>query len=387
MHSTPDQEIASQNSAAQEIINSPLQRVLITAGGTGGHIFPGLAVAEVLRQKNVEVQWVGTDYGLEKNLVPKANIPIHYLPVRGLRGKGLGRLFAMPLMLLKSISQSRRLIKEFQPQVVLSLGGYASGPLALAAKTSGIPLIVHEQNAAPGLTNRVLAPMSAKVLAGLPSKLSSLSQYQEIGNPVRQEFVDLHSRQQASSKQKGDGDEINVLIVGGSQGAQKLNLAVPIALQQIQEQYPDQLIRVVHQAGASKHEMTQNAYDQTHVRVDVVEFIDDMAGAFEWADIIIGRAGALTVAEVATAGVACLFIPLAIAVDDHQTLNARSLVDRDAALMVSEAELEGDALVKGLEILITDHNARKTIAQKALELAKVNAAHDIVAAMEQLIQK
>lgn len=368
-----------------------LSRVLITAGGTGGHIFPGLAVAKRLIEQGVQVEWVGTDYGLEKELVPKAGIPLHFLPVRGLRGKGISRLLAMPLMLGKSIYQSVKLINTFKPQVVFSLGGYASGPLAIAAKLKGIPLILHEQNAAPGLTNRVLAPIASKVLVGLPNRFSSLKNYAEVGNPVRSDFVELYQQRQlqiasnSGTSSSAENTEVRVLIVGGSQGAEKLNKAVPVALGRIAKSNPDIKLHVVHQSGKSKLESTQQAYQDTGLQVNVAEFIDDMSGAYEWADIVIGRAGALTVAEVAAAGVVCIFVPLAIAVDDHQTLNAMSLVNQEAALLVTESQLTSGELIRALQSLILDGKLRRQMSDKALSLAKVNAAQEICTHIEQLV--
>lgn len=362
-----------------------LQRVMITAGGTGGHIFPGLAVAQILMHKGASVRWVGTDYGLEKDLVPKANIPLHFLPIRGLRGKGIKRYLTMPFMLASSLWQAWRLIRKTQPQLVLSLGGYASGPLALAARFAGIPLVIHEQNAAPGLTNRLLAPFASLVLAGLPNPLQKYPQYREVGNPVRSTFVDLHQARLAESDEVSAKKDVRVLVVGGSQGAQKLNQAVPKAMTRIREAHPDIDIRIVHQAGPANVEQTQELYAQTNHRVDVVDFIDDMAGAYGWADIVIGRAGALTVAEVAAAGVACVFVPLAIAVDDHQTKNAMTLVDQGAAAIVAEPDLLTDVFFSVLERLVSDAGSRDEMAQTALSAAKTDAAQKIYGLMECLV--
>jgi len=377
-----------------------LRRVMITAGGTGGHIFPGIAVAQILMKKDVNVRWVGTDYGLEKILVPDANIPIHYLPVRGLRGKGVARYLTTPFMVLRSVWQSLGLIKKTQPQVVLSLGGYASAPLALAARLAGVPLIVHEQNAAPGLTNRVLAPMASLILGGLPSTLSQYSQYELMGNPIRSSFTavyharkaqfekkQLESEQLESDRQEADqalSTDITILVVGGSQGAEKLNIAVPKVLKDIMIQNPELSIRVVHQTGPDHLAVTQDRYAQSGIRVDVVTFIDDMAGAYQWAQVVIGRAGALTVSEVAAAGVACIFVPLAIAVDDHQTKNAKTLVDEGAALMVPEPGLFTSTFADTLEKLLLSQESRSRIAQKALSLATIDAAERICERIERL---
>lgn len=360
-----------------------LKRVMITAGGTGGHIFPGIAVAQALIHKGVSVRWVGTDYGLEKDIVPKANIPLHYLPIRALRGKGLKRYLIFPWMLAKSVWQAWRLVKKTQPQLVFSLGGYASGPLAIAARLAGVPLVVHEQNAAPGLTNRFLAPRAALILSGLPNQFAEYPHYHEVGNPVRESFVQLHERRK--DHEKGHSDEVKLLVVGGSQGALKLNQALPLAIRKTLEKYPQIKLRVVHQAGKAHVDETRQAYAEFDGRADVVTFIDDMAGAYEWADVIVGRAGALTVSEVAAAGVACIFIPLAIAMDDHQTKNAKTLADQDAALIVSEAELQTDLFDKALRRLLLDTGLRQAMADKAYSRAKVNAAQAVVELLDGLL--
>lgn len=372
-----------------------LKRVMVTAGGTGGHIFPGIAVAQVLMQKSVSVRWVGTDYGLEKDIVPKANIPLHYLPIRALRGKGIRRYLIFPWMLARSLWHALRLVRKTQPQVVLSLGGYASGPLALAAYLCRVPVVIHEQNAAPGLTNRVLAPLATLILSGLPNQFSRYSKYREVGNPVRDSFVALHRRRSAKLQEVSDlasrdmtsrgepSREVKLLVVGGSQGALKLNQVVPQALAGILEANADINIRVVHQTGAVHLDRTKESYSGIRARADVVGFIDDMAGAYEWADLVVGRAGALTVAEVAAAGVACLFVPLAIAVDDHQTMNARTLADNGGAAIVAEADL--DQFEQALSELILDPISRQKMADQAFSQAKVDAAQVAYELLEGLL--
>lgn len=368
-----------ENENRMHTSTGPLQRVMITAGGTGGHIFPGLAVAQLLIQQGVSVDWVGTDYGLEKTLVPKANIPLHFLPVRGLRGKGLRRYLSLPVMMARSVSQALQLISQIQPQLVFSLGGYASGPLAIAARLKGIPLVIHEQNAAPGLTNKVLAPFARLILAGLPNQLSRFKHYRLVGNPVRADFTALHERRllQFEAADEQTRAEVRVLVVGGSQGAEKLNSAVPVALARLAEHIPELKLHIVHQAGPTKVETTLERYQPVPVKAEVVDFIDDICGAYQWADILIGRAGALTVAEVAAAGVACIFVPLAIAVDDHQTKNAQTLINRDAAAMVAEQALASDELFNALQQLVVDKDFRNTMAFNALKSARISATEEI----------
>lgn len=361
-----------------------LQRVMITAGGTGGHIFPGIAVAQVLMQKSVSVRWVGTDYGLEKDIVPKANIPLHYLPIRALRGKGLRRYLVFPWMLSRSLWQAVRLIRKTQPQIVFSLGGYASGPLALAAYLCRVPLVIHEQNAAPGFTNRMLAPLASLILSGLPNCFSRYPQYREVGNPVRDDFIALHRRRAVAAKAESQ-TEIKLLVVGGSQGALKLNQAVPKALTNILATHGELNIRVVHQTGTVHLEATKESYAELGLRADVVGFIDDMAGAYEWADVVVGRAGALTVAEVAAAGVACIFVPLAIAVDDHQTMNARTLADKGGAAIVSESALFSERFDDILLRLMQDLPARQKMANEAYSNAKIDAAQITYDLLERLL--
>jgi len=371
------------------------RRILITAGGTGGHIFPGLAVARWLLDQGMQVQWVGTDYGLETKLVPNANIELHLLSMRGLRGKSVGHRLRLPWLIFKSIYGAVRLLRTFKPEAVLSLGGYASFPTGLAAKLCRIPLVVHEQNAAPGLTNRVLAPLAARVYSGFDNRLRSLASFIEVGNPVRVEFVALHAareqlNQGATSSQLTELNRpLTLLLVGGSQGAQVLNKALPAALALLPKAQ-QHMLRVIHQCGEKNLAATQSYYQNQQqpdasidadMDIEIAPFITDMVHAYAKADIIICRAGALTVAEVAAAGITAIFVPLGIAMDDHQTLNARSLVDQQAALLLPEHDCNGPNLARLIARLVENPHEREQLAQAAHKLAKIDATERIGAGL------
>jgi len=311
------------------------KRCLIMAGGTGGHVFPGLAVAQALQGQGWDIEWLGTAERMEADLVPKHAIPIHFIPVKGLRGKGIKAKLSGAVALVKSLFSARRIIKRIQPDLVLGFGGYASGPGGIAAKTLGIPVIIHEQNAAAGMTNKLLAKVAKRVLLGFDDAKDQFSGALEhvhtVGNPVRDEIwqVAPTSASQFASQQRS----LHLLVIGGSLGASILNETVP----QVCGSLANLAIR--HQCGQGNKAAVEVAYRDSDCHVTVSEFIDDMAAAYEWADFIICRAGALTVAEVAAAGRAAIFVPLPHAVDDHQTKNALSLVKHQAAIMIAQSVL------------------------------------------------
>lgn len=315
--------------------------VLIMAGGTGGHVFPGLAVARGFKELGYEVQWLGASEGIENRLVPQAGIPLHVLAISGLRGKGIKSLLTMPWKLMVTVLTARRLMKQVDPVVALGFGGYASAPGAIAARLSGVPLIIHEQNAIPGLTNRLLSHLATRVLEGFAGAFAGRGI--ATGNPVRQEITTLPEPEQRYFSRTGP---LNILILGGSQGALALNRILPGVLMKVFS--PDELL-VRHQTGAGRQQEAADAWQGLNVQVQLEEFIADMAQAYGWADLIICRAGASTVAEVAAVGVAALFIPLPTAVDDHQTANARWLVAQQAALLLPQSELNAKQLSGLLE--------------------------------------
>ena len=342
--------------------------VLIMAGGTGGHVFPALAAAHVLRERGFDAVWLGTHRGLEAKLVPPHQIPIEWISIGGLRGKGLMTWIAAPVKLLMAIRQSIAVMRRRQPVVVLGAGGFVSGPGGIAAWLTRRPLVIHEQNAVAGLTNRILARFASRVLEGFPNSFPGKIRAEHVGNPVRREIVALPLPQ---DRYAGRSGPLRLLVVGGSQGAAKLNAAVPAALALLPE---GKRLEVLHQAGERHHAQTVELYAMNGIRADVRAFVDDMAGAYAWADLIICRSGALTVAEIAVAGVAAIFIPFAAAVDDHQTRNAEFLVSRDAGSILPERELSPARLANELRALLEAGRSRlAAMAVNARLLAVVDA--------------
>jgi UDP-N-acetylglucosamine--N-acetylmuramyl-(pentapeptide) pyrophosphoryl-undecaprenol N-acetylglucosamine transferase len=335
------------------------KRCLIMAGGTGGHVFPGLAVANALRSEGWDIHWLGTAERMEANVVPKHDIPIHFIPVKGLRGKGVLARIQGGIALLKSLLSARRIIKRIQPDIVVGFGGYASGPGGIAAKTLGIPVIIHEQNAAAGMTNKLLSKVAHRVLLGFEDARAQFTNVENkvhvVGNPVRDDIWHVSSKSQSRKLQSNElhvdntsesivnaGSEnnassLNMLVVGGSLGAQVLNEVVPQVCSALKG------LSIRHQCGKGNATVVKQAYDElgsNAADVVVSDFIDDMASAYEWADFIVCRAGALTVSEVAAVGRAAIFVPLPHAVDDHQTKNAQSLVKRNAGIMIMQSVLK-----------------------------------------------
>ncbi|MDQ2695681.1 MAG: undecaprenyldiphospho-muramoylpentapeptide beta-N-acetylglucosaminyltransferase, partial [Pseudomonadota bacterium] len=285
--------------------------VMIMAGGTGGHVFPALAVAEWLRRRDVPVVWMGTRRGLEATLVPKAGIPVEWIGVAGLRSSGWRRGLMAPVMLAQALGQAAVALGRCRPRVVLGMGGFVSGPGGLMAWLRRIPLVIHEQNAVAGLTNRWLARFADQVLEAFPDSFPAARHARCTGNPVRQAIADLLPPAARFAGRRGPA---RLLVVGGSQGALALNQLVPQALARLPER-PE----VWHQAGGRLLEAARTAYAQAGVSARLEPFIDDMAGAYGWADLVLCRAGALTVAELAAAGVGAVLVPFPYAVDDHQT--------------------------------------------------------------------
>lgn len=353
--------------------------VLIMAGGTGGHIFPGLAVADVLRQKHIPVRWLGAEGGMETRTVPQAGIELDLVAITGLRGKGVMRWIRMPVMLLKAVWQARRLLKDNPPGCAVSFGGYAAAPGGIAAWTRGIPVLVHEQNRIPGMTNRLLTRFARKVLQGFPGTFPQKLSPIDSGNPVRREVADLPDPQTRMAKRDGP---VRILVTGGSQGAQVLNQVVPEALKLLPS---DVSFEVRHQAGAKQVDVAVQSYTTAGVDADIQPFISDMAEAYAWADLVICRSGALTVAELAAAGVASVLVPFAYAVDDHQTRNAEYLAEAGAAIILSQASLEPEALARVLEPLLSDRAVLLSMANSARRMALPDAAEKVVEACSEWV--
>ncbi len=345
--------------------------VLIMAGGTGGHIFPAQAVAKQLQAQGFSIHWLGTADRMEAKLVPSFGFPFHAIEVAGLRGKGWRSLLKAPVMLWRSIRQARQVLKQVKPQLVLGFGGYASGPGGLAAKLQGIPLLIHEQNAVAGTTNKLLAKIAKAVMVAFPSAFRGQKNRYVLGNPVRKELIAVKTENNFS---KG----LNILIVGGSLGAKALNDILPAQLKQVAASGP---VQVRHQTGTAMLTEVQQAYADApeSLSVQVTAFIDNMADAYRWADLVICRAGALTVSEVACAGVAAVFVPLPSAIDDHQTANANWLVEQGAALLWPQRDLNNKNLVSLLQSWLKDKTPLAHMAHQARACAIDDATDQVVA--------
>ncbi len=346
--------------------------VMILAGGTGGHIFPGLAVAAALRARGVPVSWLGADGGMETRLVPQHGIAIDTIAVKGLRGKGAMALLGAPVRVLRAIRAASRVMRARQPLAVISFGGYAAGPGGIAAKLHGVPLIVHEQNRAPGMTNRVLARFARRVLTGFPQTFRGIDE-DVVGNPVRDAIAALPMPAQRFAARNG---ALRLLVLGGSQGARALNDALPRALATLNGS-----VEVRHQCGEKLRGDAERAYARAGVAATVEPFIADMAAAYANADLVVCRAGALTLAELCAAGVGSVLVPFPQAVDDHQTRNAEYLVERGAALLLPQGERLAEELRATLAALAADPPRRLAMAEAARALARPDAAERVADAV------
>ncbi|MDZ7827984.1 MAG: undecaprenyldiphospho-muramoylpentapeptide beta-N-acetylglucosaminyltransferase [Halofilum sp. (in: g-proteobacteria)] len=349
--------------------------VLIAAGGTGGHVYPALAVADVLRADAVPVVWLGTRAGLEARAVPAAGIEIEWLSIGGLRGKGPVTRLLAPFRLARACWQAGRVLRRHRPRALLGMGGFASGPGGLVAWLLRCPLVIHEQNAVAGLTNRVLARFAVRVMEAVPGTFPPAARARHIGNPVRADIAALPAPADRFARRSGP---LRLLVLGGSQGARALNERLPAALAELPaERRPD----VRHQCGERHLEAARAAYAEAGVEAEVSPFIDDMAEAYGWADLVVGRAGAMSVAELAAAGVGALLIPFPHAVDDHQRANARWLEEAGAAVVVPEAELDQARLVQELTALLRDREGLAHRAALARGLARPRAARELADAV------
>jgi len=341
--------------------------ILIMAGGTGGHVFPALAVARELARRNRRVVWLGTPRGIENRLVPAAGIALEHVRVTGLRGKGALSWLLAPLRIIVALWDAMRIVYRQRPSVVLGMGGFASGPGGLAAWLLRRPLVIHEQNAAAGLTNRLLARFAREVLQAFPGSFTAGIKVRTIGNPVRPELALLESPEQRSLGRTGP---LRVLVLGGSQGALALNQTVPAAAALVA---PKLQLEIWHQAGSATLQKAVDAYKVANVDARVDAFIDDMAAAYAWADMVVCRSGGLTVAELAAVGLGAVLIPFPSAVDDHQTLNARVLVDAGAAVLIPQSKLTPAVLAAELEVWAGDRQQVVARATRARKLARPDA--------------
>ena len=353
------------------------RKIVIMAGGTGGHVFPGLAVAHRLQADDWQVHWLGTPDRMEAELVPAHGFPIEFINIRGLRNHGLVRKLLAPSQIIKAILQALVILRRIKPDVVLGMGGYAAGPGGVAAKLLGIPLVLHEQNAAAGLTNRLLAKIASRILMGFEGAFPLTERSRVVGNPVRDEFLQLA---QQPLKHYQAGAVLKILIVGGSLGARALNQVVPNALAKLNK------VEIRHQSGKGNASQVTDLYQSLGVTtVTVSEFISDMSAAYDWADLLICRAGALTVAEVAAAGIPAVFVPLPHAVDDHQTRNAESLTSRGAAVLMPQKEMTADKLATLIAQWQSEPRQLQKMAQLSRAAAILNATDRVVSECKALI--
>ena len=352
--------------------------LLVMAGGTGGHIFPGLAVADYLSEQGWKIHWLGTADRMEAQLVPAQGYDISFIKIAGVRNKGWLTRLAMPFKLIMAAWQAMQVIRQVQPDVVLGMGGYASAPGGVAAWLLRKPLILHEQNAVAGMSNRYLSRIATKVLAAFPQAFGNKVSELVVGNPLRSNIIQVSSNQQEAVSYK------KILVVGGSLGAKVLNDVVPEALAQLSELD----VQVWHQTGKNNHQQVEQSYQQNNIaaeRVKVAEFIDDMAAAYQWADLVICRAGALTVSELAMAAKPAIFVPLPHAVDDHQTKNAMYLVERNAARLLPQAQLTAKSLSQLLADLFTSNVVVQSMAEAAQQAARADATASVAqVCMEQI---
>ncbi len=350
--------------------------VLVMAGGTGGHIFPGIAVAHELRNRGVAVVWLGSEGGLETRLVPQAGIEIETIPISGVRGKGVLALLAAPLRIARALWTAWRLFGRVHPRTAIAFGGFASGPGGVAAWLRRVPLIVHEQNRIPGTTNRILSHFAKRRLCGFADAFAG---GEWLGNPVRAAIAAIALPQERYAARR---DDLRLLVLGGSQGAYGINVVLPQVLQRL----PAGLtLQVRHQSGPKHFEKTSGLYEAAGSKAQVEPFIEDMAAAYGWADLVVCRAGATTIAELCAAGLPAVFVPFPQAVDDHQTRNAMTMVDAGAARLVAEGDGFADRLVAALAGLCAGGTvvARAhlvAMAEAARTLAKPDAAERIAAA-------
>jgi UDP-N-acetylglucosamine--N-acetylmuramyl-(pentapeptide) pyrophosphoryl-undecaprenol N-acetylglucosamine transferase len=348
--------------------------VLIMAGGTGGHVFPALALARLLRERSRQVVWLGTRRGLEARVVPAEGFSVEWLSVGGLRGKGLLTIIAAPFTLLRALWQALAVMRRHRPGVVVGLGGFVTGPGGLAAWLCRRPLIVHEQNAIAGFTNRCLAPLAREVLTAFPAALAGRPRVRMIGNPVRRDIATLPDPEVRFAGRSGP---LRLLVVGGSLGARRLNEAVPGALARLARDGALQF-SVRHQAGEKLVDGARKAYADAGASGEVTPFIADMSEALGWADLVVCRAGALTVAELAAAGVGAILVPYPHAVDDHQTHNARYLVDAGAARLVADAQLTPERLAAELSSLCANGRAGLQVLARAARRAALPHAAELL---------
>lgn len=347
------------------------KRVMILAGGTGGHVYPALAVARELMDRGNEVVWMGTRRGLEARVVPAAGIPVEWLAVEGVRGKGIKGALKAPFMVIKALTQSLGILRKVRPQVVLGMGGFVSGPGGLVASLTGIPLVLHEQNRVPGTTNRLLASRARVVLEAFRGSFPAKARARVTGNPLRRDIVGLSTL----SRDREPGAPLRILVVGGSLGAKALNESVPEALALLG--FP---LEIRHQTGPALRDETASRYQALGLKADVLAFVEDMAEAYAWADMAICRAGAMTISELAVTGLPAVLVPYPYAIDDHQTKNAEVLSEAGAAILMPQNQLTAEHLASAIADVVNSPGRLEAMSQGGRQVARPAAA-EIVAAV------
>jgi len=355
--------------------------ILIVAGGTGGHVFPGLAVAEALRARERAVVWLGTQRGLEARVVPAQGIEIEWISIAGVRRRGLLAWLIAPFKTAAAVVQVLGALRRRRPAAVLGLGGFVSGPGGIAAWLTRRPLLIHEQNAVVGTTNRWLARLADRIFEAFPGAFPAARGAHCIGNPVRRAIVAVPApRERANARADAPA---RLLVLGGSQGARALNETVPAAIARLPAALRP---RIRHQAGRTLDE-ARAAYTAAGVDAEIESFIEDMAAAYANADLVIARAGALTIAELTAVGVAAILVPYPYAVDDHQTRNAAYCVERGAAVLIAEADLSPERLAQELQSLLAERARLLQMSERAREMARPHAAEDLAAACIELAEQ
>ena len=344
------------------------RRIIIMAGGTGGHVFPALAVAQYLVTKDWEVSWIGTKQGMESRVVPAQGIEIDWLSVQGIRGKGLVAKIKSVKQLLKSFWQVFKIFRQRKPDVVLGMGGYVAGPGGLVTSFLRIPLVIHEQNRVPGTTNRLLVNKANRVLEAFPESFSANAKAIYTGNPLRQEFMNFPVKEYWTKESERN---FRILVIGGSQGAKVLNDVIPDTVEKLKN------VEIKHQTGKASFEGVSKKYAELPIEANAVEFIEDIASAYQWADMVICRAGAMTVSEIAAAGIPAIFIPLPHAIDDHQTANAKYLVDAEAGILLTQSELNKKSLLKAIREIKKSIDKMSKAARKKAKIDATEVVADI----------
>jgi len=351
-------------------------KLMVMAGGTGGHVFPALAVAKLLQSSGTQVTWLGTRRGLEATVVPNNEIPIEWITVEGLRGKGFGSLLLAPFKLLRAMWQSAGAIRRVRPDCILGMGGFVAGPGGLVARMMGRPLVVHEQNAVAGLTNKYLAKIANRVLTGFPNVADLPVNAKWVGNPVRDSIV-VDDQNNNSKKD----DQLHVLVVGGSQGAHSFNIKLPKVFKQLEMDR----VSIWHQSGRGRADEVSALYQEYGVDVRVSEFIEDMAAAYRWADLLVCRAGAMTIAECCAAGKPALLVPYPFSAGDHQVINAKAMVNVGGANLVMNEEIDSPKMLDAMRGLLASHDELREMGKRANTLHKPNALADVAATCREFL--